>query len=806
MVMPKKYFFDKDNNPLAFGKIYTKQAGTDTDKPTFTTELGDVENPNPIILNSEGYAAIYWSGSYFIVVDDQNDANIWSEDNVSSVVVDEWVNCETPTYISTTSFKITGNVTDVYQVGRRVQIDNDVPTLEYSTIKISSFAAGDTTITVVDAVVDAGIVEVCVSIISKNSTIGEAIIPEDNIVTMAANTKKVYAPGDRIKTKNRDVGSALGAAEYEAVLTSTVAPNESNIVRGTGIYTAISFVLIVTGQVILSQFGINGDSDDSTKFQIALDYATTNNRSVLSDTDVIANDVTQTTGMVGKLSIQGTNNSKWTHLAGTLTTDALLNTIENFEISGVELDGNKDNQTNRPRVIRHTGDDFSMTRCMNRNAVTAAVEILSADNIDISYCWFKDIAEHGGTMGENSFGIHVDASVDIARCHINNSFFINGTPTNTDRAPVAIALSTVDGKCGDTVITGHTIVNFGRRFSGNQEGCIEVYKNCDRLVIAHNHITKYHFVGVRVSDSQDILVHHNTVTDEGSDIGASEAAMSIKSLTHDVTAKYDFIVDHNIIECATRGGMYIAGSDSGNDLHNAVIDHNVIRLAGESSLHIAFTDGEITVSNNLLNDAGVHNLRIQKCSGTIKVSGGIMKDALNTGLFCRTDVTNLDLYLDDIIVDTSTTYGYSCRALNSLNVHNCHYIGATPATREFDTTVTAGEIVGNSWQVLPVSKTGDYTISINDNGIPLNNTGAGGAIEFTLPLITSIPPSYKTEVIVSAAQQVDLDPNDVDQILRITNADGDKARNSGVIGSLIKLSILDGNWLAEEFGVWTDAN
>ena len=87
MIMPKKYFFDKNGKPIALVKIYTYQAGTTISKETFTTENGDIANTNPLILHGEGYASIYLSGSYNIIVDDISDNNIWTEDPVSSSVV-----------------------------------------------------------------------------------------------------------------------------------------------------------------------------------------------------------------------------------------------------------------------------------------------------------------------------------------------------------------------------------------------------------------------------------------------------------------------------------------------------------------------------------------------------------------------------------------------------------------------------------------------------------------------------------------------------------------------------------------------
>ena len=51
MIMPKKLFHDKNGKPLAFGKVYTYQAGTVIPKETFTNENGDIANTNPVILN-----------------------------------------------------------------------------------------------------------------------------------------------------------------------------------------------------------------------------------------------------------------------------------------------------------------------------------------------------------------------------------------------------------------------------------------------------------------------------------------------------------------------------------------------------------------------------------------------------------------------------------------------------------------------------------------------------------------------------------------------------------------------------------
>ena len=77
IIGPKFYAWDSNTGkPLAFGKVYTYQAGTNTPKATFTTEGGETQNANPVILNGAGYADIYLNGSYKIVVKDANDVEV----------------------------------------------------------------------------------------------------------------------------------------------------------------------------------------------------------------------------------------------------------------------------------------------------------------------------------------------------------------------------------------------------------------------------------------------------------------------------------------------------------------------------------------------------------------------------------------------------------------------------------------------------------------------------------------------------------------------------------------------------------
>jgi len=83
MTPPYLQFFDDEGAPLANGKVntYTATSTFSTRKPTYTTAAGDVEHPNPVILDGSGRpetgnGSIWLSGTYDFQVTDENDVVI----------------------------------------------------------------------------------------------------------------------------------------------------------------------------------------------------------------------------------------------------------------------------------------------------------------------------------------------------------------------------------------------------------------------------------------------------------------------------------------------------------------------------------------------------------------------------------------------------------------------------------------------------------------------------------------------------------------------------------------------------------
>lgn len=86
MPLPKQHYSSILGLPLVGGKVYTYAAGGSTLKATYTDPACTVQQPNPIPLNTRGEPdnAIYWSGSYRVVVQDALGNLIYTVDNYNT--------------------------------------------------------------------------------------------------------------------------------------------------------------------------------------------------------------------------------------------------------------------------------------------------------------------------------------------------------------------------------------------------------------------------------------------------------------------------------------------------------------------------------------------------------------------------------------------------------------------------------------------------------------------------------------------------------------------------------------------------
>ena len=84
MALPRLRFDDSNGDPLVGGKVYVYYGGTSTPADTWFDYQKITKNPNPIILDVRGEAAIYVDPyiNYKVVIKDQNDTLVYTQDMI----------------------------------------------------------------------------------------------------------------------------------------------------------------------------------------------------------------------------------------------------------------------------------------------------------------------------------------------------------------------------------------------------------------------------------------------------------------------------------------------------------------------------------------------------------------------------------------------------------------------------------------------------------------------------------------------------------------------------------------------------
>jgi len=168
LVSPKFYAWDPDTGaPLAFGRVYAFEPDSTNPKPTYQDEAGEIENAHPVQLNAAGFASIYLSGAYRIVLTDENDVTIWEQDPVSDFGndIEEWVSSVNAEYLTPTSFRVTGDMTDVFVSGRALKITDAQEIIGH--VDQSSYSGGYTTVSIYGShTITAAMTKVSVGLIS----------------------------------------------------------------------------------------------------------------------------------------------------------------------------------------------------------------------------------------------------------------------------------------------------------------------------------------------------------------------------------------------------------------------------------------------------------------------------------------------------------------------------------------------------------------------------------------------------------------------------------------------------------------
>ncbi len=82
LLQPRFRSLLSDGTPNVGGKVYTYQAGTTIPATTYSNSDLTSENTNPVVLDADGQADIWFSGPYKVVVTDAAGVQLYAADNL----------------------------------------------------------------------------------------------------------------------------------------------------------------------------------------------------------------------------------------------------------------------------------------------------------------------------------------------------------------------------------------------------------------------------------------------------------------------------------------------------------------------------------------------------------------------------------------------------------------------------------------------------------------------------------------------------------------------------------------------------
>lgn len=233
------FFTDDAGNPLSGGRIYQYDGGSSSVlKTTYTTDVGDVPNANPIVLNSAGQlpggiGIFLTAGEAYNLVLTASDGTtvLKGFDGVIGVspsstagggAASVWTAIGSATYLSPTSFLVPGNFTTEFGVGNRAKVTvGGVPF--YGTVTSVSYSSPNTTVTILNdgAVLNSGVTDAAYSSLSAS---GRAVDAGGVSYFSSLSYATSNTVGNKLKSLDSDFAALTASVAAQiAAITASVA-------------------------------------------------------------------------------------------------------------------------------------------------------------------------------------------------------------------------------------------------------------------------------------------------------------------------------------------------------------------------------------------------------------------------------------------------------------------------------------------------------------------------------------------------------------------------------------------------------
>ena len=593
------------NVPLEGGKVYFYDAGTTDLKDTYSDSTLQTANTNPVQLDANGEADIYLSGSYKVKLDQADDTQVWVYDNITAIEeLSEWTILGAATYVSATSFTVSGDQTSVLHPGRRVKLA-DSSTL-YGTITASVYGV----VTTVTVVLDSG------SVTNSLTSCNYGIISTDNTSIGFLQTG-TGAKGRSLNDKLCDVVSvkdfgATGDGSTDDTNAIQVGIDAIAEVDGAYLYFPVGDYLITSTLTLRSNLWLDGAGEGTF-----MDFTTATAYDNLFEFNAAQIDDVRISNMRIRGQSDDSDVAKLSEgCAVCLTSSSRMERFKAFNL----------------RIERfHQGIRINQTAGF-------------AESPDISHCWFDEIAYScidlrnckSPTVSHNTFDLNrtgVGNAVDT----IVGVWAAAGETGEVNNTMVRVIDNTVWEGSGESIniqastatITGNTVDNAGPdaiMFEPVVQTAPTLDESRHVSVISGNVVTNYGDRGITVRN---------------------DPANNTRAGTH-------VVITNNVVETGTQGMRIGWGTATTSGPANILIANNLISDATGASIVLQDASG-VTLSGNMLTDSGAQGMNIID-SDNISITGGFVKGSGATSDGIVLDGTD-NVVMTGVLIANTGRYG-----------------------------------------------------------------------------------------------------------------------------------------------------
>jgi hypothetical protein len=334
---------------------------------------------------------------------------------------------------------------------------------------------------------------------------------------------------------------------------------------------------------------------------------------------------------------------------------AWVNVGGSLKLENITVNGNRINQTTRNYVFQQSAGELEVRGCLFTGTTSGAFRVAGdMERIIISNNNWRDMAEHGGILGQTSEAAYIVCNSVREYCRIINNDVRSGIPSAAGRAPAGFFVS-VNGSAPVDFV-GNYFENIGQNLAGNLSGCLDLYTNGHRSTVRDNRAVNSYFVPFKLQIGDDIIVSGNRV--EGVDATAGAGMVVLQNVRDYPAVLKNALVSQNFIDLGDSvnlPALIVAGSSTYHS-KNVIVSDLIVKRCG---IAIAIEAAHQIEIENLIVENAISTLGVVRIQNTdqgsgapltarIKIQGGSIPAQASAAVFARTNVTNLDLSIEGV--------------------------------------------------------------------------------------------------------------------------------------------------------------